>query len=126
VAVREDADDVIFLHRIVPGTADKSYGIHVARLAGVPQPVVERARVILDSLETDHVDEAGRPKVPERTTRPAARKQLKLFEADHHPVLDAIRELDLDRMTPLAALEKLHALRDGLQPDAARGGESRL
>ncbi len=113
VAVREDADDVIFLHRIVPGTADKSYGIHVARLAGVPRQVVERAAVILESLEADHVDEAGRPKVPERATRPSARQQLTLFQ-DQHPVLDAIRDLDLDRMTPLAALEKLHALRDGL------------
>ncbi|HXY35936.1 MAG TPA: DNA mismatch repair protein MutS [Planctomycetaceae bacterium] len=121
VAVREDADDVIFLHQIVPGTADKSYGIHVARLAGVPREVVERARVILESLEADHVDEAGRPKVPARTTRPAARKQLTLFQPDNHPVLDAIRELDLDRMTPLAALEKLHALRQGLASNAESG-----
>jgi DNA mismatch repair protein MutS len=119
VAVREDADDVIFLHRIVPGTADKSYGIHVARLAGVPREVVERAQVVLESLEADHVDEAGRPKVPARSTRPAARKQLSLFESEAHPVLDAIRELDLDRMTPLAALEKLHALRDGLGSNSA-------
>ncbi len=114
VAVREDADDVIFLHRIVPGTADKSYGIHVARLAGVPREVVERATVILESLEADHVDESGRPKVPARSTRPSARQQLTLFQVEQHPVLDAIRGLDLDRMTPLAALEKLHALRDGL------------
>jgi DNA mismatch repair protein MutS len=122
VAVREDADDVIFLHQIVPGTADKSYGIHVARLAGVPREVVERARVILESLEADHVDEAGRPKVPARTTRPAARQQLTLFQSDQHPVLDALRELDLDRMTPLAALEKLHALRDGLEPNSDLNG----
>ncbi len=121
VAVREDADDVIFLHQIVPGAADKSYGIHVARLAGVPREVVERARVILDSLESDHVDEAGRPKVPARPTRPAGRQQLTLFQADQHPILDALRELDLDRMTPLAALEKLHALRDGLH--AGNGSE---
>jgi DNA mismatch repair protein MutS len=122
VAVREDADDVIFLHQIVPGTADKSYGIHVARLAGVPREVVERARVILESLEADHVDEAGRPKVPARTPRPAARQQLTLFQSDQHPVLDALRELDLDRMTPLAALEKLHALRDGLEPNSDLNG----
>jgi DNA mismatch repair protein MutS len=124
VAVREDADDVIFLHQIVPGTADKSYGIHVARLAGVPREVVERARVILDSLEADHVDEAGRPKVPARSTRPAARKQLTLFQPEAHPVLDALRELDLDRMTPLAALEKLHSLREELQPGAVSHGAS--
>jgi DNA mismatch repair protein MutS len=123
VSVREDADDVIFLHQIVPGTADKSYGIHVARLAGVPQPVVERARVILESLEADHIDEAGRPKVPARSTRPAARQQLTLFAAETHPVLDALRELDLDRMTPLAALEKLHALRDGLHAESGADRE---
>jgi DNA mismatch repair protein MutS len=115
VAVREDADDVIFLHKIVAGVADKSYGIHVARLAGVPREVVERARVILESLETDHVDEKGRPKVPARSTRPSARKQLTLFVPPPHPLLEEIRELDLDQMTPLAALEKLHAFREGLR-----------
>jgi len=115
VAVREDAEDVIFLHKIVAGAADKSYGIHVARLAGVPREVVERARVILDSLESEHVDEKGRPKVPARSTRPSARKQLTLFQPPPHPLLEEIRGLDLDQMTPLAALEKLHALRDGLR-----------
>jgi len=115
VAVREDAEDVIFLHKIVAGAADKSYGIHVARLAGVPREVVERARVILDSLEADHVDEKGRPKVPARSTRPSARKQLTLFQPPPHPLLEEIRGLDLDQMTPLAALEKLHALREGLR-----------
>ncbi len=118
VAVREDADDVIFLHQIVAGAADKSYGIHVARLAGVPRQVVERARVILESLESDHVDEKGRPKVPARATRPSARQQLTLFEPPPHPLLEEIRELDLDQMTPLAALEKLHALRDGLRDES--------
>jgi len=115
VAVREDSEDVIFLHKIVEGAADKSYGIHVARLAGVPREVVERSRVILESLEADHVDEKGRPKVPARSTRPAAKKQLTLFQAPPHPVLEELRELDLDQMTPLAALQKLHALRDGLE-----------
>ncbi len=115
VAVREDADDVIFLHKIVPGTADKSYGIHVARLAGVPREVVDRARVILESLESDHFDEKGRTKIPTRSTRPSARKQLTLFEPPPHPLLDEIRSLDLDQMTPLAALEKLHAMRAGLR-----------
>ena len=119
VAVREDADEVIFLHKIVAGAADKSYGIHVARLAGVPRDVVERARVILESLEADHIDAQGRPKVPARQTRPSARKQLTLFEAPPHPLLEEIRDLDLDQMTPLAALEKLHALRDGLRPGPA-------
>jgi DNA mismatch repair protein MutS len=111
VAVSEESGDVVFLHRIVPGAADKSYGIHVARLAGVPRVVVERAAAILASLEADHVDERGRPKVPARSTRPSTRKQLELFAPEPHPLLEEIRALDLDRMTPLAALEKLHALR---------------
>lgn len=111
VAVREDAGDVIFLHKIVEGAADKSYGIHVARIAGVPRPVVDRAAVILSSLEAEHVDESGKPKVPERRTHGNGRQQLTLFEPPPHPMLDEIRRLDLDQMTPLAALEKLHRYR---------------
>jgi DNA mismatch repair protein MutS len=114
VAVREDAGDVIFLHKIVEGAADKSYGIHVARIAGVPRDVVDRAGVILASLEAEHIDEAGRPKVPERRTQSGKRQQLQLFKAPPHPMLDEIRQLDLDRMTPMAALEKLHRLREEL------------
>jgi DNA mismatch repair protein MutS len=123
VAVREDAEDVIFLHKIVAGAADKSYGIHVARLAGVPREVVERARVVLESLEAEHVDEKGRPKVPARSTRPSARKQLTLFQPPPHPLLEEIRGLDLDQMTPLAALEKLHAFREGLREKASGNDE---
>jgi DNA mismatch repair protein MutS len=116
VAVREDADDVIFLHKIVEGTADKSYGIHVARLAGVPREVIDRARVILETLEADHLDETGRPKVPERATRQRAETQLSLFGPANHPLLDELREMDVDNMTPLAALEELHRLRGELGP----------
>ena len=113
VAVREDRGDVTFMHKIVPGPADKSYGIHVARLAGVPQDVIERARLILDTLEADHLDESGRPKVPARTTRTSS-AQLSLFEPPEHPLLDEIRRLDLDHLTPMAALERLHSLREKL------------
>jgi DNA mismatch repair protein MutS len=116
VAVREQADDVVFLHRIVEGAADKSYGIHVARLAGVPGSVIERARAILATLEADHLDAEGRPKVPARTTRQNRESQLSLFGTDNHPLLDEIRGLNLDQMTPLAALEKLHKLREELKP----------
>ncbi|MEX0702210.1 MAG: DNA mismatch repair protein MutS [Planctomycetales bacterium] len=114
VAVREDADDVIFLHRIVPGAADKSYGIHVARLAGVPASVIERARTVLDTLEAEHLDAEGRPRIPERRTSPPHRQQKSLFEENGHPLLDELRALDLDGMTPLAALEKLHRMRERL------------
>ena len=113
VAVRENQDDVIFLHKILPGTADKSYGIHVARLAGVPADVVTRARVILAALEDDHLDDAGRPTIPRRDTGTEPR-QLSLFGSELHPLLDDIRQMDLDQMTPLSALAELHRLRDQL------------
>ena len=63
VAVREWEDQVVFLHKIVPGAADKSYGIHVARLAGVPREVNERAKQILAQLESEHLDAEGGPKI---------------------------------------------------------------
>ena len=70
VAVREHDGEIVFLHRIVPGGADQSYGIHVARLAGVPAPVLARAREILAFLEKQHVPEAA-PPAPSRRSRPA-------------------------------------------------------
>ncbi|MBW3543799.1 MAG: DNA mismatch repair protein MutS, partial [Planctomycetes bacterium] len=114
VAVREKAGDVIFLHRIVPGAADRSYGIHVARLAGVPPSVIERARVVLETLEAEHLDESGRPKIPDRPTKPRKQKQLPLFGGNDHPLLDDLRGLDIDRLTPLDALQELARLRQRL------------
>jgi len=115
VAVREDEDGIVFLHKIVEGAADKSYGIHVARLAGIPIQVVERARVILETLETDHVDKDGLPKVPPRTSGVKSDRQLELFHVMEHPVIDKLREINPDRMTPLEALETLHRMREELR-----------
>jgi DNA mismatch repair protein MutS len=115
VAVRETADQVVFLHKIVPGAADKSYGIHVAQLAGVPGDVLARARVILDTLEADHVDEAGHTKIPARSSRGASDRQLTLFEPPPHPVLDELRQIKVDELTPLAALQELHRLQQQLE-----------
>ncbi|MBD3672415.1 MAG: DNA mismatch repair protein MutS [Planctomycetaceae bacterium] len=114
VAVREQESDVIFLHKIVEGTADKSYGIHVARLAGVPKEVLDRAGVILETLEEDHLDERGKTKVPMRETRKQNR-QLSLFESEPHPVVDELQGLDINQLTPLDALQKLHALQEKVQ-----------
>ena len=111
VAVREDADDVIFLHKIVPGSADKSYGIHVAQLAGVPREVLDRAKVILTTLENDHIDESGKTKVPARRTQKKREFQLALFADEEHPIIDELRQLNVNEMTPLAALQELHRLR---------------
>ncbi|HEV3021314.1 MAG TPA: DNA mismatch repair protein MutS [Pirellulales bacterium] len=115
VAVREWQDDVVFLHQIVDGAADKSYGIHVARLAGVPREVLERAKQILSRLEQDHLDEGGRPKLGRRRiARPGGDLQLTLFAAAEHPLLDKLRKADIDGLTPLAALALVKQWQDEL------------
>ena len=102
VAVAEEKDRVVFLRRIVPGGADRSYGIHVAQLAGLPKPVLHRAQEILQELER----EARSPVSP----RPVVKvRQLPLF-AVGHPVLEELQRLDVSAMTPLEALNKLYEL----------------
>ncbi len=110
VAVHERNGELIFLHKIVPGAADKSYGIHVARLAGVPREVIERSEVILQTLEADHQDSTGKTTIPQRKRR-SKHKQLTLFGPEYHPLLDEIRAMDIDTMTPAGALEALQRLR---------------
>ncbi|MDP1798212.1 MAG: DNA mismatch repair protein MutS [Planctomycetaceae bacterium] len=111
VAVREQNDAVVFLHKIVPGAADKSYGIHVAQLAGVPADVLDRAKIILKTLETDHVDETGKTRIPTRTIRKRER-QLALFSpVENHPVLDELRQMDMETMSPDVALRELQRMR---------------
>ncbi|MCX6069523.1 MAG: DNA mismatch repair protein MutS, partial [Chloroflexi bacterium] len=97
VAVSEEGGQVVFLHRIVPGGADRSYGIHVAELAGLPRPVINRAQEILTQLEAD----AGQV----RSER-APIRQLALFPQDN-PLLDELESLDVASLTPLEALNKL-------------------
>ena len=110
VAVREWQDQVVFLHKIVPGAADKSYGIHVARLAGVPPQVVERAKQILAQLENDGLDAQGQSKLSRRAKRiKSGDLQLTLFAAEEHPAVGELRELNLDETTPRAALQWLEA-----------------
>jgi DNA mismatch repair protein MutS len=102
VAVRESGDTVVFLHRLQPGGTDRSYGIHVAQLAGLPQGVVGRAREILATLEGEHRMVPGPP--------PADRDpgQLPLFgEARIDPMMDELQALDVDTLTPLEALNRL-------------------
>jgi len=115
VAVREWQDQVIFLHKILPGGTDKSYGVHVARLAGVPKDVVDRARQILSGLESAHLDADGRPRIAPAEPGPHVRHvQLTLFEGEGAALAEELRRLDLDQMTPLDALNKLRELRDAL------------
>lgn len=107
VAVREWEEQVVFLHKIIPGAADKSYGIHVARLAGVPKEVNERAKQVLSHLEAEHLDEAGRPKVASQTSKKKRRGdiQMTLFAPYDHPLIEKIRGVNVDSLTPLAALQ---------------------
>ena len=76
MAVREWEDKVIFLRKIIPGGADKSYGIHVARLAGLPKSVVERAREVLDNLEGNAIAESGQPRLARRRRVTASGKPV--------------------------------------------------
>ncbi len=117
VAVKEWEDNIAFLHKIVDGAADKSYGIHVARLAGIPGEVNERAKQILAQLETEHLDEDGRPKMTgKRKRRRGAEIQLTLFGPSEHPLLDVIRGLDTDHLTPIQAWQLIQQWQRELKP----------
>jgi DNA mismatch repair protein MutS len=94
VAVREWNDEIVFLHKVLPGGADRSYGIQVARLAGLPRAVLERARGLLAEFETARAGQLER----------ADAAQLGLFDPAPHPVLEELEKLDVSRLTPLDAL----------------------
>ncbi len=103
VAVKERDRDVVFLHQIVPGAADKSYGIHVARLAGVPESVNNRAEELLQWLENSHHRVDSPAATPARKDT-HDRFQLTLFEMNDHPLLEGIREFRIDEQSPVEAL----------------------
>src|SRR5262252_2405878 len=115
VAAREWKDDIIFLRKIVPGRSDRSYGIQVARLAGLPPTVIARAREILRALERDELARGGRPSLSGTPTDP--RRQLALFQtadAVDDPLREKLASLDVDDMTPVEALTLLSELKKEL------------
>ena len=112
VAVKEWNDEIIFLRKIVPGGTDKSYGIHVARLAGLPRKVIERAKDILNALEEGCIREDRLPKPEEGRGGPEGPRQLSLFEMRPNPVVDELRRMDLERITPIEALNILKRLKE--------------
>lgn len=114
VAVQENNDDVIFLHRVIEGAAGRSYGIHVAKLAGVPRTVTERAGKILETLENQNVTDDGKSNVPKRESKRQGYQQLSLFELPEDPLLDEIRALNVDEMSPRQAMDELYRLRKEL------------
>jgi DNA mismatch repair protein MutS len=113
VAVREAGDEIVFLHRLEPGGADRSYGIHVARLAGLPAPIVGRAWQVLKLLEAGHYVAHATP------PRPPDAAQLGLFGSGGagvppHPLVAELARLDVDAMSPLEALNRLAAWKQHL------------
>jgi len=116
MSVKEWNGEVVFLRKVVDGVADRSYGVQVARLAGIPETVIARAREILGNLERQQLDVGGRPKLAERAGEPAPKEvQLDLFRGQGEVVLDAIGKLDVDAMTPLVALNLLASFRARLR-----------
>jgi len=116
VSVREWKDEVVFLRKIVTGPSDRSYGLHVAKLAGLPRDVIDRAREILFNLEKQELDEAGLPRLARRGRPSGDRNQMMLFAEDREfarlrELREEIEALDLTSLTPLEALNVLAGLK---------------
>jgi DNA mismatch repair protein MutS len=131
VAVREADGKVLFLRKLVPGGSDRSFGIHVAELAGMPSKVLQRARNVLAHLEASHAGDLGAAPTGEGPQRPSKASaegiardlQLSFFQLDD-PALERIRqqiaELDIDTLTPVEALFKLNEIKRMVTPEKAR------
>ncbi|MDI6828067.1 MAG: DNA mismatch repair protein MutS [Armatimonadota bacterium] len=114
IAVKEEGDKIVWLRKIMPGGTDRSYGIQVARLAGLPQQVIEKAKEVLWSLENNGTTKGLLDKnlrIPTRTEK----LQLTLFEVEEHPVIQEIKELDISTMSPIEALTKLYEMQQKLK-----------
>ncbi|MDD5434892.1 MAG: DNA mismatch repair protein MutS [Nitrospira sp.] len=119
IAVREWNDEVIFIRKVLPGMADKSYGVQVARLAGLPHEVITRAKEVLYNLENEELDSTGSPRLAHTNNMEDKKPvlQIDLFnreyrrESEPHPVLEEIKGLDIMNMTPLQAFAKLEELK---------------
>ncbi|MFH1898821.1 MAG: DNA mismatch repair protein MutS [Candidatus Desantisbacteria bacterium] len=114
IAVKEWGDKIIFLRKIIPGGADKSYGIHVAKLAGLPKEVILRATDILDNLEMDSIAGNGKPKLARVKGKKEKYVQLSIFDlaqAINDKAIDALKQIDVNNLTPIEALNKLYELK---------------
>ncbi|MBI1988090.1 MAG: DNA mismatch repair protein MutS [Nitrospinae bacterium] len=137
VAVRESDEKILFLRKILPGGMDKSYGIQVAQLAGLPQEILERAREVLSRLENGHLDPGGSlhpvgspparggriPGTGHALSRPRSdSRQLPLFPVPVHPVVQRLQEIEINHLTPLEALNLLGELQ-GMAKQGPRTNE---
>ncbi|MGO9606928.1 MAG: DNA mismatch repair protein MutS [Candidatus Binataceae bacterium] len=117
MAVREWGGEVLFLRRVIEQPASRSYGIEVARLAGLPDSLIVRAREILANLEQGEFDEAGQPRLAHARRSESRSHQMSLFSPVESRVVDELRAIDVDRMTPVEALGTLAALKARLKKD---------
>ncbi len=107
VGVAEEGEQIVFLHKVLPGGADRSYGVHVAQLAGMPRPVVERARELLKQLE-EGGNNFEHPAQKKKRLNPG---QLQMFDESPNPALSFLRDLKVDDLSPIEALTKLYELK---------------
>jgi DNA mismatch repair protein MutS len=110
VAVREWMDEVVFLHRILPGGTDKSYGIHVAKLAGIPKSILSRSNEILEELESAFAKEATGTRLAKHKTKESDGDAL--FIQKHKSVLDKLASTDVNHLTPLEAINLLSQIKN--------------
>lgn len=120
VSVKEWKDDIVFLRKIAPGPSDQSYGIHVAKLAGIPRSVIDRAKEILFNLEKQELDDAGRPRIAYRSTIKRDKDQLLLFKEDRDReifdnIIEEIEKCDLSSLSPLDALNFLNVIKEKIK-----------
>jgi len=113
VAVREWMDEVVFLHKILPGGTDKSYGIHVAKLAGVPKPILQRSAEILEELEATFAKEATSEHLSKHKTKEPDKDLL--FVQKHKSVLEKLGSTDVDNLTPIEAINLLNQIKNEIE-----------
>jgi DNA mismatch repair protein MutS len=128
VAIKEWQNEILFFHKLIPGGTNRSYGIQVAKLAGLPHEVIERAREILLQLEKGETTFLAQTTAARKRTRPPRDKepgvQLSLFRPSAEWLRDRILALNLDHLTPLAALQMLHALKEQLQRESSEASDA--
>jgi DNA mismatch repair protein MutS len=127
VSVKEQREEIVFLRKIIPGPSDQSYGIHVARLAGIPKAVTTRAREILFNLEKKELDDVGLPRIAYGSSRRKDKNQLLLFREERdveflEEITEEIEKRNLDSLTPLEALNLLNELKEKIEKNKTRSG----
>ena len=112
ISVKEHGEDVIFLRKIIRGGADKSFGVHVARLAGVPHPVLVRAHEIQARLEVSNINQKGIGQniLEDNADRPA--EQVDIFDFEKTEIINELQSIDVMALTPMDAINKLFLLRE--------------